>query len=489
MTVQIIYDDCAALPTPLRSLVGADRYGDVVFRHQRMAELTDALASSVGWPKPIRLLTEDDVQSLMERLAEPNAPDTFLYWPSNFFPADDFDKLAVFARQITYAPNNLHVDCDAAASHVGWMVLSRPLTSRVLAAWHDDKINEFLSDAQNELVRLNGRIRLLDLSNVGTMQEVLSGQFDTRHFNSVQRQDYIVVKRSRDRAKMRSEYELYAHVPPEFQMFLVQPFDFRDDGQTASYRMERVALPDMALQWVNGAFTKPEFEAFLRHFFYFVSVRPARACTSTEAAAEQQHLYVDKVVSRTQDLKAMPEYGELGPLMQLAFGGLDSLVARYLDLLQRMKGKRASKRLVIGHGDPCFSNILYSKTGQSLKLIDPRGVPPNGDPYTDEYYDIAKLSHSVCGRYDFLNQEKFTIVLGDDLIPKLALDTHYPDWATELFEQIISEAGYDLDLARTYECSLFISMLPLHIDKPKKVLAFALNAAELLDTLEKGARA
>lgn len=489
MTVQIIYDDSVSLPPRLRTLVGAERYGEVVFRHQTMTHLTDMLAESATWPSPVRILTDDDATSLMERLAESNAPETFLFWPSNFFPAEDFDKLTVFAKQIAYSPNNLHIPCTSAASSLGWMVLNRQLMIQALAAWRDVKINDFMSVAASDLVRLNGRIRLLDLSDVGTLQDVLAGQFDTRYFNSVERQNYTVVKRSRDRNKMRSEYEFYDRVPPEFQMFLVQPFDFNDDGKTASYRMERVTQPDMALQWVNRAFTKPEFEAFLRHFFYFISVRPTRSCTSDVASAEEERLYVDKVLSRIGDLKAMPEYAKLAPLMELAFGGLDSLVRRYLDLFQRARRRRPLHRMVIGHGDPCFSNILYSKTAQSLKLIDPRGLPSGGDPYTDEYYDIAKLSHSVCGRYDFLNQDKFTIALGEDLVPRLSLDTPYPDWALELFEVMVAEAGYDLELARIYECSLFISMLPLHIDKPKKVLAFAMNAAEILGALEKGPRA
>ncbi len=60
------------------------------------------------------------------------------------------------------------------------------------------------------------------------------------------------------------------------QMFLVQPFDFEDDGETASYRMERVSMPDMSLQWLHGSFQANEFDRFLQHFFYFIRVRPER---------------------------------------------------------------------------------------------------------------------------------------------------------------------------------------------------------------------
>ena len=37
---------------------------------------------------------------------------------------------------------------------------------------------------------------------------------------------------------------------------------------------------------------------------------------------------------------------------------------------------------------------------------------------------------------------------------------------------------------RLYEASLFISMLPLHIDYPQKVLGFILNAINILKEIE-----
>ncbi|MBC7389181.1 MAG: hypothetical protein H7329_08235, partial [Opitutaceae bacterium] len=40
--------------------------------------------------------------------------------------------------------------------------------------------------------------------------------------------------------------------------------------------------------------------------------------------------------------------------------------------------------------------------------------------------------------------------------------------------------GYNYELVRIFEASLFLSMLPLHIDNPKKVLAFILNAINIL---------
>ena len=52
-----------------------------------------------------------------------------------------------------------------------------------------------------------------------------------------------------------------------------------------------------------------------------------------------------------------------------------------------------------------------------------------------------------------------------------------------LFKMKLEENGYDYQLVRLYEASLFLSMLPLHIDAPYKVLGFILNAEKILEEL------
>ena len=54
----------------------------------------------------------------------------------------------------------------------------------------------------------------------------------------------------------------------------------------------------------------------------------------------------------------------------------------------------------------------------------------------------------------------------------------------EMFKENLAEAGLDLKLIRLYEASLFLSMLPLHMDRPKKVFGFVMNALAILDSLE-----
>ena len=103
--------------------------------------------------------------------------------------------------------------------------------------------------------------------------------------------------------------------------------------------------------------------------------------------------------------------------------------------------------------------------------------------YTDPYYDVAKLSHSIQGAYDFINHGKFDVTIDDALRPLALIESQSAPWAAELFRDQLEKSGFDPELTRLYEASLFISMLPLHIDRPLKVLAFAATATAILDTL------
>ncbi len=57
--------------------------------------------------------------------------------------------------------------------------------------------------------------------------------------------------------------------------------------------------------------------------------------------------------------------------------------------------------------------------------------------------------------------------------------------AKKIFKQFVEENGFDYNLVRIYEASLFLSMLPLHIDYPQKVFGFLLNAINILKEIEK----
>ena len=133
----------------------------------------------------------------------------------------------------------------------------------------------------------------------------------------------------------------------------------------------------------------------------------------------------------------------------------------------------------VSHGDLCFSNLLYQRHANILRMIDPKGAKEEADIWIDPWYDLAKLSHSVCGRYDFFNSGLYQIRVGRDM--KLELHIGFRNQAyIDLFRKYLEENQFSYLVVRLYEASLFLSMLPLHLDNPQKVFGFLLNGMEIL---------
>jgi hypothetical protein len=100
-------------------------------------------------------------------------------------------------------------------------------------------------------------------------------------------------------------------------------------------------------------------------------------------------------------------------------------------------------------------------------LIDPRGASSPADIYMDEYYDLAKLQHSIHSGYEVMLYEFGEV----------------PEYALEMFNQKIEELGVNKDLLKVYEAGLFLSMVPLHSENKVRMRKFAEKANEILSTL------
>ncbi len=338
-----------------------------------------------------------------------------------------------------------------------------------------DKYTEIVSDA------------FTDLSEVANFRSFITGGFDARFFNSLSGDEYTVVKTSEKKDKIKAEYSFYSLLPDDMKQWFVRPFDYREDDRYASYRMQRYSMTDLAIRYVHGSIGLEEFQEILKHLFYFLSHRKSKEVTGMEYEAEAKRLYVSKVYERIGQLKKDEGYERLAKLIGALtpYRDIDEIAARYVNMYDRLRSGRVFEHIsCISHGDMCFSNILYSSSDQLLKMVDPKGALSEDDMYMDPYYDVAKLSHSICGHYDFFNSDLYEITVSADMKARVRVDADNRQYV-ELFKESLSRFGVDFVLVRLYEASLFLSMLPLHMDRPQKVFGFIMNALAIMDSLEK----
>lgn len=132
--------------------------------------------------------------------------------------------------------------------------------------------------------------------------------------------------------------------------------------------------------------------------------------------------------------------------------------------------------LSVIHGDYFLANILYSEKG-FIRLIDPRGDFGGYTIYGDPRYDIAKLSHSFNGKYDFIVEDKFDVRLTGNFIDYKIKCSNTHERIKELF---FSQLNYNIEEIKLIEALLFLSMIPLHSDKPERQLVMLATGIEQL---------
>lgn len=106
------------------------------------------------------------------------------------------------------------------------------------------------------------------------------------------------------------------------------------------------------------------------------------------------------------------------------------------------------------HGDLHFANMFFSGKGSEVRVVDPRG-----EFYGHWIYDVAKLTHSVLGRYDYIDDDLYTLT--DDGV------TYY-DRGQGMIESLFHEIVLgeltkgERQAVNDLTASLFFSLCPLH---------------------------
>lgn len=151
--------------------------------------------------------------------------------------------------------------------------------------------------------------------------------------------------------------------------------------------------------------------------------------------------------------------------------------------LEKLKGaitklsNECSDYISIIHGDPAFSNILFSPRNMIYKFIDPRGNFGIDTIYGDYRYDLAKLRHCYHGRYDEITNDLFTI---QECEGKISIK-FYKNIEYDNFDEILRKKNIDIDDIELIEGLLFISMIPLHNDYPQRQIAFFTRGIQILN--------
>lgn len=289
----------------------------------------------------------------------------------------------------------------------------------------------------------------------------------------------LVTKTSQNTDKFRDEIAWYGDLPQ--RLAWLAPRVVRDGRQDTppSVTLEYYHYPNLARVWLADAWDVPAWQRMLDTLAFTLAEMRAEKADLPLSRRQQacRMMYCDKTRERLADLAGREPFATL-----LGSGvTVNGQAIPSLDRLERLVDGLQIPEFTVIHGDFCLSNILASPDQASCRLIDPRGrfgdVPLHGDPL----YDVAKLSHSIHGDYDLILNGLFAV---DQSGQDWTLDVwHSPrqrevrslfaDWLAR------SHPGQEQEV-RLREALLFLSMVPLHPDRPFAQVAFLLRGLELL---------
>lgn len=321
-----------------------------------------------------------------------------------------------------------------------------------------------------------------DLGHVNTYFKSRASITTQRSFNSLNIKSGVLTKRGDPSIKIEAEAQWFKNLPIAMRRFTPQLIDSGSDQDGKPYySLEYLPMSPLNELFVHGH--NPAF--FWARVLKLIQdyLEESRNSLPPDAdvgriSEDAISLYKDKTIAR---LQAFAEGNDFDIHKKLRFDGrqLPSAMAiaeRCIDLAVKSACVPA-----IAHGDLCFSNILFDSRGGHIKVIDPRGLNQAQDLTIvgDQKYDLAKLCHSFIGLYDFIISGRYNLTedangfhLSFDLDDRLKS-------IQQLFEKTELIPGVSVSDIIPLTVLLFLSMLPLHADQPRRQKALFANALRL----------
>lgn len=301
----------------------------------------------------------------------------------------------------------------------------------------------------------------LDFSLTSTYYKSISKFTTQRIFNNLSITEYSVTKSSKDNIKMQAESNWLSNIPVQLKRYVPQIYEKKND----SYTVEYLYNSSLANIFVFGNLDINSLKDILERCIEYINLEKQY---KPDKRIDTNYLYTEKTLSRLSYLNLDENY--------IINGVQVGSIREIIEDLDTYIDKDCYKYNSIMHGDLCFSNILYDSRSNHIKLIDPRGVDNkcNISIYGDWRYDVAKLAHSIIGKYDFIIANRFKYK--ENTSTDIEFEIEYDNKIEEL--EIYFEKFFDFKMYYPIMINLFLSMIPLHSDnilRQKAMLANALN--------------
>ncbi len=309
-----------------------------------------------------------------------------------------------------------------------------------------------------------------------------------REFNhiTVDKNRGILRKSSDDKDKFIGEIKWYLKLPRDIEYVSPRIFDYSTSYDDPYVSMEYYSYHTLHELFLYGDLERQQWGDIFKRIRFVCDDFKRYTVKDENILPSLEEMYLTKTLKRLDKLKGDERFRCFFE-KNITVNGNEYLC---LDHVTRLLKKLIPAELydvenfTIIHGDLCFSNIMVDSNLAFIKLVDPRGKFGTYDLYGDRRYEMAKLFHSVDGKYDYIIKELFDAAFDADSV-SITYSINEKKNSFDLYKVFVDtfceEIGGDLKKIELIESLLFLSMIPMHNESFHQQLVMLATGLDILN--------
>lgn len=273
----------------------------------------------------------------------------------------------------------------------------------------------------------------------------------------------ILRKTSDDKKKFVGEIEWYIKLPKQLKYVAPRIFDYSTDYNDMFIEMEFYSYPTLLELNLYGNLDHNDWKRIFSKLHFVLDDFKKFSVRNNQIISAIYEMYYKKTIERLKKLREnnnfITFFEKNIEVNGIRYISLDNLCLKLEDIVKENLLNIDEFNII--HGDMCFANILVDDKLNFIKLIDPRGNFGGFDIFGDQRYELAKLMHSIDGKYDYIIKDLFDInVEGNSITLKFEPSkVNIYQILVDSFNNEIKSHQKEIEII---ESLLFLSMIPLH---------------------------
>jgi hypothetical protein len=314
--------------------------------------------------------------------------------------------------------------------------------------------------------------------------------FTTRAYNSfeINKKTKASIIKTSDEDRLLGEMNYYKNLPDELKIYFPRLLKYkatpRYSMELEYYAYDNLGNSMISLEY-NDQYWDNVFSFLLRYIDSYINSKSIKSQSNDSKA-----MFIEKTENEYNSLVNNFDYfNKISHYDEFFLNGkkLKSFKKIWTKLKHLIIDKINNDSFYFIHGDLCFSNILCGTNPITkdiiLKMIDPRGVFGTTDFFGDPYYDLAKISHSCSGGYEFFIYDRFEINTHDNNFDLKFIDNQNMEKINSKFINIVDQYKFDYEKIRLLEGSIFIGMCARHYDSLDRQKAMFITGLNILNDI------